>query len=305
LLPFTFAGGFGTIGDGYRDVTRPDRGGRNVGGRIRIMRLRTRKNARESLESQADLVVLDPERYRGRWRELFGNDNPIHVELGMGKGQFISRMSGNRPEINFLGVDMFDELLRKGSVKARKVWQEKGSETVPNLFLVRGNAERLETMFAPGELERIYLNFSDPWPKNKHAKRRLTHPRFLAKYVEALNENGEIHFKTDSLSLFEFSLNSFSDMRLQLRNISLDLHRNGLREDLVLTEYETKFVERGQPIYRLEAVVGREAVRRHIAESAERLRSESARGEARRRAAAAADEGAGSAEAIGAEAAHK
>lgn len=254
------------------------------------MRLRGKKHTRESLERQTDLVILEPERWKGRWHELFGNDRPIHIELGMGKGQFISRMSGNNPEINYLGMDMFDELLRKGSEKARRLWREKGSDTVPNLFLVRGNVERLDDMFAEGELNRIYLNFSDPWPKSKHAKRRLTHWRFLEKYKRALNENGEIHFKTDSLSLFEFSLNSFSDSLLQMRNISLDLHRDGLREDLVMTEYETKFVGLGKPIYRLEAVLGEEAIRRHRERIAEERRSQAARSAAKQADEAAAGE---------------
>jgi len=245
------------------------------------MRLRGKKHTIEVLEKQTDLVILEPTEWKGRWHELFGNDRPIHIELGMGKGQFISRMSGNNPEINYLGMDMYDELLRKGSEKARRLWKEKGSDEVPNLFLVRGNVERLEEMFEDGELERIYLNFSDPWPKSKHAKRRLTHPRFLEKYKRALNEKGEIHFKTDSLSLFEFSLNSFSDSLLQMRNISLDLHRDGLREDLVLTEYEAKFVGQGKPIYRLEAVIGSEAIRRHRERVAAELKSAAARAETR------------------------
>jgi tRNA (guanine-N7-)-methyltransferase len=143
------------------------------------MRLRGKKNVRESLEQQPDLVVLEPQQWRGRWHEFFGNDAPIHVELGMGKGQFISRMSANNPQINYIGMDIFDELLRRGSEKARAVWREKGHEgRVPNLALVRGNVEYLELMFEPGELSRIYLNFSDPWPKSKHARRRLTHPGF-------------------------------------------------------------------------------------------------------------------------------
>jgi len=227
------------------------------------MRLRGRKNIRESLEGQPDLVVLEPQKWKGRWREFFGNDHPIHIELGMGKGQFISRKSVGEPDVNFIGMDIYDELLRRGSEKARAAWREKGQERVPNLALVRGNVEYLEHMFEPGELSRIYLNFSDPWPKSKHARRRLTHPRFLMKYAEALDTDGEIHFKTDSLSLFEFSLNSFSDTGLQMRNISLDLHRHGAREDLVMTEYETKFHAQGMPIYRLEAVVGERAVARN------------------------------------------
>jgi tRNA (guanine-N7-)-methyltransferase len=236
------------------------------------MRLRGRKNIRESLEAQPDLVVLEPRALRGKWREFFGNDRPIHAELGMGKGRFISTMSTNHPEINYIGMDMYDELLRRGSEKARAAWREKGSDRVPNLALVRGNVEYLEEMFAPGELERIYLNFSDPWPKKKHARRRLTHPRMLEKYKAVLNERGEIHFKTDSLTLFEYSLNSFSDCGIQMRNISLHLHREGLREDLVLTEYEEKFVGLGQPIYRLEALIGEQA----IADNAARVAAERA-----------------------------
>lgn len=245
------------------------------------MRLRGRKNIRESLESQPELVILEPQQWRGRWHEFFGNDRPIHVELGMGKGQFISRMSGNNPDTNYIGMDIFDELIRRGSEKARAVWREKGEDKVPNLALVRGNVEYLELMFEPGELNRVYLNFSDPWPKSKHARRRLTHPRFLEKYKQVLDEEGEIHFKTDSLTLFEFSLNSFSDTGLQMKNISLDLHRNGLREDLVMTEYETKFHKQGMPIYRLEAAIGEKAIERNRQRIAQELEEQARRGGAK------------------------
>ncbi|MDB4867654.1 MAG: trmB [Cohnella sp.] len=242
------------------------------------MRLRGRKNIKESLERQPELVVLEPQQWKGHWHEFFGNDRPIHVELGMGKGQFISRMSGNNPDINYIGMDIYDELLRRGSDKARLVWQELGQDRVPNLALVRGNAEYLELMFDQGELARIYLNFSDPWPKSKHGRRRLTHPRFLMKYKQALDDYGEIHFKTDSLTLFEFSLNSFSETGLQMRNISLHLHRERIRDDLVMTEYETKFVGLGQPIYRLEAVIGEKALHDYRIQVAEERQAESRRG---------------------------
>jgi tRNA (guanine-N7-)-methyltransferase len=245
------------------------------------MRLRGRKNIRESLERQPELVVLEPQQWKGRWHEFFGNDRPIHLELGMGKGQFISRMSGNNPDINYIGMDIYDELLRRGSEKARVVWQEMGQDQVPNLALVRGNAEYLELMFEHGELARIYLNFSDPWPKSKHGRRRLTHPRFLMKYKQALDDCGEIHFKTDSLTLFEFSLNSFSETALQMRNISLHLHRERIRDDLVMTEYETKFVGLGQPIYRLEAVIGAKALHDYRIQVAEERQAESRRGGAK------------------------
>lgn len=242
------------------------------------MRLRGRKGIRESLESQPELVVLDAAPHRGNWRAFFGNDNPIYVELGMGKGRFISQMSVRNPDINFVGVDMYDELLRRGSEKARLAWQDKGVDSPPNLALLRANIEGIETMFAPGELERIYLNFSDPWPKSKHARRRLTHSRFVNKYIELLNERGEIHFKTDSQSLFEFSLNSFADMELMMRNISLHLHKEGPREDLVFTEYEMKFMEKGQPIHRVEVVVGSEAIAGHRNRKSEISRLEAAAG---------------------------
>ncbi|WP_274649278.1 tRNA (guanosine(46)-N7)-methyltransferase TrmB [Paenibacillus humicola] len=229
------------------------------------MRLRGRKGIREELEAQPELVVLDAAPHKGRWREFFGNDRPIVVELGMGKGRFISEMSVRNPELNFIGVDMYDELIRRAGEKARAAWEARGADDPPNLALLRANIERIDEMFAPGEIERIHLNFSDPWPKTKHARRRLTHPRFVSKYVEILNERGEIHFKTDSLPLFEFSLNSFADMELHMRHISLDLHRGGVREDLVLTEYESKFIERGNPIYRVEVVIGAEAIAAHRA----------------------------------------
>lgn len=227
------------------------------------MRLRGRKGILESIESQTDLVVLEAANYKGKWHEFFGNDRPIYVELGMGKGQFISQMSVRNPDINYIGVDMYDELIRRASEKARAAWLEKGEESPPNLALLRANIEDIEEMFADDELERVFLNFSDPWPKSKHARRRLTHPRFVEQYIKKLNKRGEIHFKTDSQSLFEFSLNSFADMELVMRNISLHLHKEEAREDLVFTEYEAKFMGLGQPIHRVEVVVGEDALKEH------------------------------------------
>lgn len=224
------------------------------------MRLRGRKGIRENLEQQQDMVVLDPRHYKGKWASLFGNDKPIHVEFGMGKGQFISQMSYKHRDINFIGVDMYDELIRRASEKGRNAWSEEDVETPPNLKLALMNIENVEEVFEPGEIERIYLNFSDPWPKAKHGRRRLTHPRFLDKYKMILNERGQIHFKTDSISLFEFSLNSFADYGLQMTNISLDLHRDGINEEFVMTEYETKFVGQGMNIHRCEVIVGPEAL---------------------------------------------
>ncbi|WP_409344603.1 tRNA (guanosine(46)-N7)-methyltransferase TrmB [Paenibacillus sp. MBLB4367] len=227
------------------------------------MRLRGRKGIREDIESQPELVVLSPQDYKGKWSSFFGNDNPIHVELGMGKGKFISEISRNNPQFNYIGVDMYDELMRKASEKARAAHGvEEGK--LPNLAIALFNIEKLEDVFAPDELSRIYLNFSDPWPKKKHARRRLTHANFVNKYKSVLNAEGEIHFKTDSRTLFEFSLNSFADMGLRMRNIALDLHAEERREDLVLTEYESKFIGRGMPIYRVEVVIGQAAYDKHL-----------------------------------------
>jgi tRNA (guanine-N7-)-methyltransferase len=225
--------------------------------------LRRKPNTDEWLKSQGRLVVLQPETLRGRWKDYFGNDRPIHVELGMGKGKFISELSLRHPEINYIGIDMYDELIRRAGEKAMAVHGVTESSEIRNLCLVRWNISRIEEVFAENEVERIYLNFSDPWPKTRHAHRRLTHPNFVRKYVHMLNERGEIHFKTDSRSLFEFSLNVFANLGLQMRNISLDVHALGTPPDHVFTEYESKFVEQGMPIYRLEVVVGSEALEEH------------------------------------------
>lgn len=234
------------------------------------MRLRGRKGIREDIERQKELVVLNAKDYKGKWAELFGNNNPIHAELGMGKGRFISEMSKKYPDVNFIGVDMYDELIRKASEKAKiahEIHTEEESESaanIPNLKLMLFNIEHIEEAFAEGELERVYLNFSDPWPKKKHARRRLTHPGFVAKYQQILNANGEIHLKTDSQSLFEFSLNSFADMGLRMRNISLNLHAEGFHPDHVMTEYETKFATKGMNIHRCEVVIGQDVLAAHL-----------------------------------------
>jgi len=240
------------------------------------MRLRRRSNTKEVLQALKERVVLEPKALRGKWAERFGNDRPIHVELGMGKGRFISLMSLKYPDINFIGMDMYDELIRKANEKAeetRAEWSRiHGAEPPNNLMLALGNIEFIEEMFAPGEVERIYLNFSDPWPKTRHAPRRLTHANFLKKYRNILNDNGEIHFKTDSVSLFEFSLNSFAEMELMMRNISLDLHAGGMAPNNVMTEYEEKFASQGMKIHRVEVIVGEKAVARRREELEETRR---------------------------------
>lgn len=213
-----------------------------------MARVRKQPGTKEALLKYAPVVVLEPQLYKGVWRDVFKNDRPIWIEVGMGKGRFISTMARQNPEINFIGVEVIEEVM----LDAVKRMNRSGG--IPgNLRLVWINASILQELFAEGEVDRVYLNFSDPWPKKRHSKRRLTHKNFLDQYKEILREDGEVHFKTDNQLLFEFSLNEFSDCGWRLKNIQLDLYRK-LPEDNVATEYETKFHEKGMPIYRLEAV---------------------------------------------------
>ncbi|NBI29154.1 tRNA (guanosine(46)-N7)-methyltransferase TrmB [Chengkuizengella marina] len=218
-------------------------------------RLRRRSDTIEFLENAKDVVELKPQANKGKWKDIFGNDNPIHVELGMGKGKFISEMSLKYPEFNFIGIDLYDELVRKASEKAYDLREEQGVSNIDNLRLVLMNIEKIEEVFEKNEIDQIYLNFSDPWPKKRHASRRLTHTNFLNKYQYVLKDKGEIHLKTDSVSLFEFSLNSFADLDLKMKNIKLDLHKEGTPENHVFTEYEEKFVEQGMRIHRCEVIL--------------------------------------------------
>lgn len=213
-----------------------------------MARVRKQPGTREALLEYAPVVVLEPQLYRGKWQTCFDNTQPVQVEIGMGKGRFISTMARQNPDINFIGVEVIEEVL----LDAVKRMNRSGG--VPeNLRLVWINAAMLQELFADGEIDRIYLNFSDPWPKSRHKKRRLTHESFLEQYAAILKPEGQVHFKTDNQGLFEFSLNEFSACRWQLQNIQLDMY-NKLPEGNVATEYETKFHEKGQPIYRLEAI---------------------------------------------------
>ena len=210
------------------------------------MRLRNNPNAPQFLDAHPEIVVQNPENYRGRWNELFGNDHPLHIEVGTGKGQFVTGMALANPEVNYIGIELFDSVMMKACEKAL----DAGSPS--NLRLLRVNGADLEKYFAKNDVDRLYLNFSDPWPKSRHAKRRLTHANFLSLYEKVLVDNGEIHFKTDNRGLFEFSLMSLTDYGMKLKLVSLDLHNDDV-EDNIMTEYEEKFSSKGQPIYRLEA----------------------------------------------------
>ena len=209
------------------------------------MRVRNRKGATELLEAHPQYVILNPADAKGRWQEIFGNDHPIHVEVGSGKGAFVSGMAKANPEINYIGIDIQKSVL---SYALDKVI----ATDVPNIKLLWVDGSDLTDYFEEGEIDRLYLNFSDPWPKKRHEKRRLTYQSFLATYQQILPENGEIHFKTDNRGLFEYSLVSFSQYGMKLKGVWLDLHASDFKDN-VLTEYEQKFANKGQVIYRVEA----------------------------------------------------
>lgn len=209
------------------------------------MRLRHKPWASEFIAEHSQYAIATPEQYKGKWHEVFGNHNPIHIEVGTGKGQFLAGMSVQNPDINYIGIELFESIIVAALQKIVDL-------QLPNMKLLNVDAGHLTEYFDDNEIDRVYLNFSDPWPKTRHSKRRLTYKSFLSLYERILKKGGEIHFKTDNQGLFEFSLISFSEYGLQLKFLSLDLH-NGAFEGNIMTEYEEKFSQKGQRIYRVEA----------------------------------------------------
>nr|WP_318978444.1 tRNA (guanosine(46)-N7)-methyltransferase TrmB [Effusibacillus dendaii] len=190
--------------------------------------------------------MQNPAEYRGQWREkMFGNDAPLHIELGTGRGRFITTMAAMHPQINYIGIELFPEVIVR-------VYQKKQQLQVTNLALICMDAANILEVFEDQEVDRIYLNFSDPWPKTKQADKRLTARPFLDKYRQILKRDGEIHFKTDNRDLFDFSLEMMEAAGWQLKNVTYDLCNSDF-EGNVMTEYEEKFSQRGVPICRLEA----------------------------------------------------
>ncbi|KJE26658.1 tRNA (guanine-N(7)-)-methyltransferase [Geobacillus kaustophilus] len=210
------------------------------------MRLRNKPWAKDKIAAYPQYVIPDPETKRGRWRELFGNDRPIHVEIGTGKGKFITEMGRLHSDVNFIGIELYPSVLVSALDKLIE-------SELSNVKLLNANAKDLTAFFADGEVSRIYLNFSDPWPKKRHEKRRLTHRGFLALYDRILAEDGDVHLKTDNQSFFEYSLVSLSQYGFVLASVQLDLHQSGITDN-VMTEYEEKFSAKGNRIYRCEAV---------------------------------------------------
>ena len=211
------------------------------------MRLRKIPRAGEYIASLPELAVVGGEALKGNWQQVFDKSQPIHIEIGMGKGGFINEMARCHPEINFIGIELYDSVLLRALEKLVE-------NPLPNLRLLHADATDLKQVFAKGEISKIYLNFSDPWPKTRHAKRRLTHEGFLNVYKEILAELGQLQLKTDNQSLFEYSLWCFNHFSMKFSDVCVDVHGNPARyPHHVMTEYERKFHGKGQPIYLLEA----------------------------------------------------
>ena len=210
------------------------------------MRRRRKKGADEKLLSYTKYVLRDDiDKLKGKWNLKFRNDNPIHVEFGTGKGKFITTLAKQNPDINYIAMELKEEVLLKAVEKA-------DASNLNNILFLWGDVSNILDYFEAKELSRIYINFCDPWPKNRWSKRRLTHSGFLDMYNRVLEDDGEIHFKTDNEKLFEFSLNEIAANNWLLKNISLDLG-NSEYENNVTTEYEDKFMSQGMRIFRCEA----------------------------------------------------
>ncbi|MBA9026244.1 tRNA (guanosine(46)-N7)-methyltransferase TrmB [Peribacillus huizhouensis] len=209
------------------------------------MRLRNKPWADEKLSEFSHFVIANPEEQKGKWRDVFGNDNPLYIEVGSGKGRFITEMAKAHPNVNFIGIEVYKSVIVAALDRVIEA-------DIPNVKLLNVDATNIRDYFAKGEVDRLYLNFSDPWPKTRHAKRRLTYKTFLSIYEDILPSNGEIHFKTDNQGLFESSLKSISEYGMLLSYVSLDLHNSDF-EGNIMTEYEEKFSNLGSRIYRMEA----------------------------------------------------
>ena len=210
------------------------------------MRRRNVKNAKQRIENHPELVIANPKEYIGKWHEVFNNDNPIYLEIGMGKWKFLREHALKNPNINYIGIEKFDSVIVQAVEKIAPL-------NLINIKLINVDAEELLEIFNANEINKIFLNFSDPWPKNRHQKRRLTSEKFLALYEKVLN--GTIEMKTDNRGLFEYSLMSFNNNNWRFKELSLDLHaivEDEEPKEIITTEYEDRFVEKGNVIYFVE-----------------------------------------------------
>lgn len=209
------------------------------------MRLRHIPGSEQQI-AESPYVIGNPEEKKAHWADVFGNENPVHIEVGMGKGKFLMELARMHPDINYVGIERYSTVLLKAIRKQEAL-------KLPNLFFLREDAGTLADIFGPGEVAKIYLNFSDPWPKDRHAKRRLTSPRFMAVYDRILKPEGIVEFKTDNQELFAYSLQSVPEAGWNVDWHTFDLHHSEYGEGNVMTEYEAKFSAQGKPICKLTA----------------------------------------------------
>lgn len=213
-----------------------------------FMRLRNVKNKEEIMNSSSYLIQF-PDSYKGKWKELFGNNNPIYIEIGMGKGQFIINSAIMNPNINYIGIEKYDSVIAKALQKV--------PDGIKNLYMIREDALNIENLFSH-EISKIFLNFSDPWPKKRHHLRRLSSEIFLKKYDNLFFGDNYIEMRTDNRDLFSYSLISFNNYDYKFLEVSLNLHLDNM--PLVTTEYEDKFSNEGMPIYYLHCVKSKKDV---------------------------------------------
>ena len=209
------------------------------------MRVHKKKHGAERLEACGNIVIKDLKAEGNTSQALFGNNNPIRIEIGCGKGDFIVGTAAKEPDVNFLAVEKVSDVLVIAAEKVK-------NSGLSNVRVCCVDAKELEEIFPEGSIDRIYLNFSDPWPKARHEKRRLTYRTFLAIYKKILKKDGAIHFKTDNRGLFDFSLEEFKEFGMRMEKLTFDLHNSEYMEGNVMTEYEKRFSEMGFPINRVE-----------------------------------------------------
>lgn len=209
------------------------------------MRRRNVKNIDIRIKKYPSILLENPNIYKGRWKELFGNSNPVYLEIGMGKGDFLIELATKNPDINYIGLEKFPSVIVVAMDKIAKT-------NLKNIKLICMDALNLNDVFDKNEIDKIYLNFSDPWPKYRHTKRRLTFQLFLKIYENILKNDSTIEFKTDNRKLFEFSLISFNQNNWEFLNLSFDLHNDFNTNEIAKTEYEKRFIELNQPIYFVE-----------------------------------------------------
>lgn len=205
------------------------------------MRLRNISGSREVI-ADSPFVIHEPENYKGKWQQVFGNNGPVYVEIGMGKGKFLHTLAADHPECNYVGIEKYSSVLLRAIQKMEE-------DELPNLRFIRMDAEEITDVFEEGEVTGIYLNFSDPWPKDRHAKRRLPSGTFLERYDRILKKGGKIEFKTDNRPLFDFAVGELENSAWKADVITYDLHADKeLCDGNVMTEYEEKFSAQGNPI---------------------------------------------------------